>query len=109
MDKRTRSKLVNCLNQYIEEDVNQLSMYLVGSLAESYHKATSGSPPYDADIVIIDNFTMKKKEYKKFFEENSKLLLQNYETGLEIKGTEFAIHIMDKDNLNRNEKFVKLN
>lgn len=107
MDDQIKQKIKRELDKHVKQDINNLDVYLVGSLSKGYGKAVEGEPPYDADIVIQDNFTMEKKEIQEKLESNNRFLLQNYQIDLEIKGTDFGIHV-HQENLDKNEKYKKL-
>lgn len=101
-------KILEKINEYIKEDVYDLEVYLVGSLSESYEKATRGEKPYDADIVIDDDFTMKSRDNQSQIDDHGKVLLQHYEIGLDLKGEKFGIHLHDKS-LEKNGSYKKIN
>ena len=101
-------KILKTINEYIKEDIYDLEVYLVGSLSKSYEKATIGEHPYDADIVIEDVFTMKSRDKRSQINSHGKVLLQNYETGLKLKGKEFAIHLHD-DSLDKSMNHKRIN
>lgn len=89
------------LDNLIEENPSRLEKYIVGSVLEGWSRVTRNRP-YDIDVVIVDEFTLKSSvgdlgTAGKHLEQKAIIL----------NDTEFAIHIHDKDELDKSGDYMR--